>query len=594
MATPSKEQILKGHPISPGIAMGKVYVLDSDFIETKRRRIPEHDLQKEIVKFKKAVGETVQDFQLIIDQVGTRISAHKREIFNSLLMILEDPNIIEKTSNEILEKKINAEHAYFSVMRSYQRSLDSSSSLYLKERSFDIRDIKRRVIKKIQGLKIEQTDDMSNKVIITRELNICDAIALSHTKVEGIIQEGGGKTTHTTIMIRALELPGIIGVPHLLQKVKNDDTIVSNGITGEIILHPKPLTFKQYLKNCKTFRKIEQRYLRVSSLPSKSRDNIPFTVNANIELDEEVNSVVAHGGFGIGLFRTEYVFMADDRLPTEEEQYERYSNIVKTIRPLPVTIRTLDLGGDKVVTFLDTELEHNPCLGWRAIRISLDMPDILRKQLRAIYRASALGTVKLLFPLITSLDEIKKVKFRTEEAITELADQNIDFNPDVPIGIMMEVPSAVMLADLFAKEVDYFSIGTNDLIQFALAVDRDNARVSNLYNAFHPAVLRMIKMIVQAGRKNNIPVGLCGEMAGDPIATILLFGLGITEFSASPIMMAKLKQILISIDFKEAEKISRRCLRLTIAQEVESYMLGVMKDLFPRMDKDDYFIRGSQ
>ena len=589
MATKSKEIILNGDPISPGIAIGKVFILDDDYIETKQRKIQESDIQKEIDKLKLAIHDTILDFHLIIDQVGTRISAYKREIFKTILLILEDPNIIENSIAEIKRKKINADYAYYSVMINYQRSLDASSSRYFQERSLDVRDVKRRVINKILGLQKERSDDLSGMLVVTNELNIFDAIALSHANVEGIIQEGGGKTTHTTIMIRALELPGIISVPYILQKVKNNDIITVNGLTGEVILNPKQATLKQYIRKSNTFKKFEHRYLSLSSLPSVTRDNVPFTVNANIELDDEVDSVVAHGGFGIGLFRTEYVFMADDRLPTEEEQYEKYSNVIKKINPHPVTIRTLDLGGDKVVPFLDTELEHNPFLGWRAIRICLDMPDILRKQLRAIYRASVWGKVKLLFPLITSLEEIHKIKYRMEEVKTALTDQRIDFDENIPVGIMIEVPSAVMLADQFAKKVDYFSIGTNDLIQFTLAVDRGNARVANLYNSFHPAVLRMIKTTVQACNKNSIPVGLCGEMAGDPFATILLFGLGITEFSASPIMLSKIKQILKSIKLKDAKKVSNRCLRFQTTKEVETYMQDVMRDIFPRMDEDDFF-----
>jgi len=585
------EVILKGQPISPGIAIGKAFILDEDYIETPKERIPAHKIQDEIDKFKQAIHNTIRDLQTIIDQVGMRVSARKREIFDAHLMILEDAQIIEQTISEIKNKQINADYAYFNIMRNYQRALSASSDSYLKERAADIRDMKRRVIRRIQGVQRDRRDNLKDTVVVARELNLFDIYALTRDKVAGIVQEGGGRTTHTTIMIRALELPAIIGVPRILQKVKTDDMLVANGLTGEIILNPEQKTLKRCIKKRNNFKIYEQQYLRVAGLPSVTHDKKQFVVSANIELCDEADSVIAHGEFGIGLFRTEYLFMAEDKLPTEEEQYEKYMSVVKKIHPLPVTIRTIDLGGDKIVPFLETESEKNPFLGWRAIRMCLDMPDIFKKQLRAILRASVLGNVKLMLPLITSLEEIYSTKSLIEEVKTELQSQNIDFDPNIPIGIMIEVPSAVMLADQLAKEVDFFSIGTNDLVQYTLAVDRGNARVANLFNFFHPAVLRMIRATIQAANKQNIPVGMCGEMAGEPLAVLLLFGLGITEFSVSPVMSLKIKQILRSIKFTEAEKISRHCMRLHTVGEIERYLRSVMNKLFPRMDEDNFFRR---
>lgn len=585
----SNETILTGQPISPGIAIGKTFIISDDYIEPRKVSIPESRVQAELDKFLKSIKDTILDLRLIIDQVGATVSAHKREIFDAHLMILEDSQIIDHTVSDIIDKKISADHAYYMIMRNYQTSLSASNDSYLKERAADIRDIKRRVIRKIHGKRQTGAGNLKDMVVISNELNIFDIFAMANDKIAGIVLEGGGRTTHTTIMIRALELPSVIGVPGILHTVRKNDTIIANGMTGEVVVNPDKKTVKINENKRSNYNKFKKRYLSVAALPSVSLDGKPFEIDANIELDEEANTVVAQGEFGVGLFRTEFIFMAEGKPPTEEEQFEKYLNVVKRIHPHHVVIRTIDLGGDKFVPFLDIETEKNPFLGWRGIRISLDMPDLFKKQLRAIYRAGVWGNVRLLLPMLTSLDELWKVKSIIGDVQTELQNQNIDFDPTIPIGVMIEVPSAVMLADQIAREVDFFSIGTNDLVQYTLAVDRGNPKVANLYNFLHPAVLRMIELTIKAGKKSSIPVSMCGEMAGDPLAALLLFGMGITEFSVSPIMMLKIKQILRCADFTKAQKLARYCLKLQTADEVEQYIRKVMFDLFPHMDEDNFF-----
>lgn len=589
----SSEIILIGQPISPGIAIGKSILLADDYIETKKRAIPVKKIKNEIESFNKALIETIKDLRLIIDQVGSRVSAHKREIFDAHLMILEDKAIIEQTVKEIRENKVNADFAYFNIMRSYQRNLSASNDTYFKERAIDIRDIKRRVIRKIQGRKNAGSANLKDNIIISRDLNLFDIYAIAKDNVAGIILEEGGRTTHATIIIRALEIPSVIGVERILQNVDTEDKAVVNGLTGEIILNPDSLTLKKSITKRNNYKKFEQRYLGISDLPSVSKDNVAFEVDANIELDDEVESVLAHGDFGIGLFRSEFMFMAEEKPPTEEEQFVKYANVVKRIHPHHVSIRTIDLGGDKFAPFLEAGAENNPFLGWRAIRICIDMPDLFKKQLRAIYRAGILGNVRLLLPMITSIEELRYVKTLAEEVKLDLRKQNIEYDANIPIGVMIEVPSAVMIADQLAKEADFFSIGTNDLVQYALAVDRGNPKVAYLYNFFHPAVLRLIEMTVKAGNNHKIPVSMCGEMAGDPSATILLFGIGIKEFSVSPVMMLKIKQILRCLEFSEAQKIAGNCLKMQTAEEIESYMRNVMLELFPNMDEDNFFPENS-
>jgi len=587
----SEELIIKGQPISPGIAIGSAFLLDDDYIETVEESIPEENVPAEIEKFKKAIQETTHDLQLIIDQVGAHVTGQKREIFDAHIMILEDRHIINQTIEEISVNRINADYAYYKIMRSYQRNLTNSQDSYLRERAIDIRDIKRRVVRKILGAQRRLPGSLKNNVIVARELNLFDVKRLARNDIAGVILEGGGRTSHIAIIIRALELPGIIGAGTIFQDVHHGDLLVANGLTGEITVHPSQPTLKRCRKKQANYLKYKKEYRHISSLPSVTHDHKPVVVNANIEFPDEVDSVLAHGAFGIGLFRTEYDYIAAGSLPTEEEQYRKYVGVVKKLHPHPVTIRTIDLGGDKIAPFIETENEKNPFLGWRAIRICLDMPDIFKKQLRAIFRASVWGNVKLMFPLIATLDELRQAKVIVREVVQELRSQNIDFEPNIPIGIMIEVPSAVILADRLAREVDFFSIGTNDLVQYVLAVDRGNAKVAQLYNFYHPSVIRLIKMTVQAAEKHHIPVGMCGEMAGDPLATALLLGLGITEFSVSPVMMLKIKQILRSIDHAEARAVSRRCLRAHTTGEVVAYLRKVNLEFFPRMDEDYFFRR---
>jgi len=581
--------LVQGQILSPGIAIGKVFLLEDDHSNPVEVTVLPNRVQAEIEKFKKAVQDTILDLQLLIDQIGEKVSAHKREIFDAHLMILDDSNIIEQTITKIHNEHVTAEYAYSTVMSSYQRTIADSQDTYLQERATDIRDIKRRVIRKITGGHLKQFTDLTGTIIFAKDVNIFDVTALEQQNAAGFVLENVGRTTHTAIIIRALEIPCIIGISKLLIKLRQNDICIVDGITGEIILRPSQLTIKKYQEKLKNYKKYQLQYRRIGHLPNTSYDGKSFIVNANIELPDEADIVKQSGDFGIGLFRTEYLFMAANRLPTEEEQYEKYTEVVKRINPYPVTIRTLDVGGDKTVPFLESEKERNPSLGWRGIRICLDMPDLFKKQLRAILRASVWGNIKIMFPLISSPHEILHAKNLLENAQTELQYQNIDFDSNIPVGIMIEVPSSVILADKLAQNVDFFSIGTNDLIQYTLAVDRSNTKVSNLYNAFHPAVLRMIKHTVQIARKYNIPVGLCGEMAGDPLAALLLFGLGIAEFSVSPIMLLRIKQILRSIEFLEAQKISNRCLRLSSSEEIEDYLHHTMHILFPGMDEDNYF-----
>ncbi|MFC1732635.1 phosphoenolpyruvate--protein phosphotransferase [candidate division KSB1 bacterium] len=587
---PASEFIIEGQPVSPGIAIGKAFILADDYIKTQEVSITDDKIQYEVTRFENAIRDTVNELKLIMDQVGVRVTAQQRSIFDAHMLILEDQHILKETVDKIKKDRINADHAYFSIMQTYQRNLLSSSDSYLRERAIDIRDIKRRVIRKILGAYHKTPGVLKDAVIIAGELNLFDIKSLAKGGVAGVVLQGGGRTSHIAIMIRSLGFPAIFGAKELLKRVRDNDTVVANGITGEVIIHPSKANLKKCDRKRKDFLKYQKEYINVAKHASLTLDNERFTVNANIEFPDEVEFIHTRGKFGVGLYRTEYDFLEAGSIPTEEELFEKYVSIVKKVHPLSVTLRTIDLGGDKIAPFIDMDSEKNPFLGWRAIRICLDLPEMFRKQLRAIIRASAWGKIKLMFPMISTLDEVLRAKAIVEDVMLNLRIQGMEFDQNLEIGIMIEVPSAVILAEQLGKEVDFFSIGTNDLVQYTLAVDRTNAKVAKYYNVYDPSVLRLIRMTVKAAEKNKIPVGMCGEMAGDPLATALLLGLGIKEFSVSPVMLLMIKQILRSLSLAEAEKISRKCLRLHKTDDIVAYLRKEMTGFFPKMD-EEYFFR---
>ncbi|MFC1555710.1 phosphoenolpyruvate--protein phosphotransferase [candidate division KSB1 bacterium] len=586
----NREQIFRGEHISPGIAVGKTYLLDTKYAKSIKRTIAKEEIQQEIDHFEAALSETIKDIQLILDQLENRIIPQQREIFDAHMMILEDVHMREAVVSQIRQEHLNADYAFYQVMNHYIQTLKSAKDSVLQERAVDLRDIKRRVINKILGFHRRIPGQLKDYVVVAQELTLFDIRRLAKDKVAGVVLEGGGRTSHIAIMIRSLMIPAIFEVESIFKYINNDDQIIANGLTGEVIVHPTKLSLKQCLQKQENFKKFRKEYSQVAGLPSVTRDNIPFIVSANIETPEDVDVLEPYGSFGIGLYRTEYDFMESASIPTEEILYKKYSYVVKKINPNPVIIRTIDIGGDKLAPFMEFENEKNPFLGWRAIRICLDMPELFKKQLRAILRASAWGKVKLMIPMIATIVELRKAKILINEAKEELRERGMDFDENIEIGIMIEVPSAAIMADQLAKESDFFSIGTNDLIQYTIAIDRTNSRVAKYYNFYMPSILRLIKMTVSAAKKHNIPVGLCGEMAGYPLATALLLGLGITEFSVSPVMLLEIKQILRSLDSAEAKMISSKCLRMYTAREITEYLKEEMKELFPRMD-EDYFFR---
>jgi phosphotransferase system enzyme I (PtsI) len=489
--------------------------------------------------------------------------------------------VLFRSIRGITKEKKSADYAFYDVMQKYQNTLDESSIEYFQSRISDLNDVKRRVIRQIQG---DRTDYLSklqgSAIIVARDLTPSDTVMLNRRKVLGFAIDYGGRTSHAAIMARSMEVPAVVGLRRLSKLVREGDRIIIDGNEGRVLVQPDEKTLKKYRRLRIKFYKLERKLSQIRNLRCITLDGKEIELSANLEFPDEVDSVISHGARGVGLYRTDYIYLTKTELPTEEEQLEEYTKIVKKISPDPVIIRTMDLGGDKNPQSIVIPPEENPFLGWRAIRISLERQDIFKVQLKAILRASNEGNVKILFPMISGLEELLECKNILEQAKSELKKQGIPFDRNIEIGLMIEVPSAALLADKLAAEVDFLSIGTNDLVQYLLAVDRGNERVAYLYKHLHPAVLRMIKHIIMAGHEQGVWVGMCGEMASDPLATLILLGLDLDEFSVSPMAVPEIKKIIRSTDHREAVRIANKVLEFEKATDVEKFMTRIVRQKF--------------
>lgn len=572
------DYILKGIPSSPGIAISKVFLLQGEAVKIDPIIIDEADVPEEIDKFKKAIKKSKSELKSLQNKVALRIGQESAKIFDVHQLLLEDSLIIEETIYSIKKENKSAEYAFYDTMLKYQNTLDESAVEYFQSRISDLKDVRRRVIRHIQG---DRTDYLSklegSAIIVARDLTPSDTVLLDRRKVLGFVTDLGGKFSHVSIMARSMEVPAVVGLRRITSLVAHDDRIILDGNEGKVIVRPDENTLKYYHQLQEKYYEVERKLHEIRDLPCVTLDGKEVELSANLEFIDEVDSAISHGARGVGLYRTEFLYLAKNELPTEDEQYLEYSKIVSKFEPDPVIIRTMDLGGDKHPQSILIPPEENPFLGWRAIRISLERQDIFNVQLRAILRASMAGNVKILFPMISGYEELIECKIAVEKAKDELKKEKIPFKEDIEIGIMIEVPSAAYLADKLAKEVDFLSIGTNDLVQYLLAVDRGNERIAYLYQHLHPAVLRTIKHIIMEGHRKGVWVGMCGEMASDPLATLILLGLELDEFSVSPTFVPEVKKIIRSVDHREAVRIANKALEFEKASEVERFMRKVMR-----------------
>jgi len=575
---------IKGISAAPGIAIGKAFLYMGQRFWVEERDIPEDKVESEIARFLDALKKVALEIKDMRNKARSKLGDEHARIFDAHLMMLEDPVAVDETVSRIRNDRKSAEFAFFRTMRRLRKAFDRSSGSYLRERAVDVEDIGWRVLRKLSGKKPSSFDDIRpGTVIVARSLAASDTITMPMDKVCGFVTDIGGRTSHTAIIARALEIPAVVGTEDAYLQIEDGDTVIVDGSHGLVIVNPSEETLKDYKIMQRGLKKLDRELSAIKDLPASTTDGRKVKLFANLEMPEEVNSALLHGAEGIGLYRTEFLYLMSPRLPSEEEQFRAYRKIAEMMAPKPVVIRTVDLGGDKLMPG-DHGRETNPFLGWRAIRVCLERRDMFKVQIRAILRAGTLGNVSMMFPMISSLDEVLSAKEIVEEVKEELEREGAEYSRDCKIGVMIEVPSAAVIADRIAEEVDFFSIGTNDLIQYAVAVDRGNERIAYLFDHFNPGVLRLIRDVIEAGHNMGIEVAMCGEMAAAPLATPLLIGMELDEFSMSPIDIPEVKRTVLSISYEDCKSLSKEAMYLRRSREIRELLSEFLKDRLGEME----------
>lgn len=569
----SDMRTFSGIAASPGIAMGKLRIIDRNRVAVSEYPILSESVNHETARLAKAIDDT----RCELEQLKTRLAESNGEdhlfFIETHLMILADERLITETTDIIRTGMINAEGALRRTLNRYRETFSNIEDPYLRERISDVETVIERVLRSMTGEVPEPFPQNEGQIVIAaHDISPADMLQINRRNVLAIITGIGGRTSHTAILARALELPAVMGVDGINNLFFDGHPVVVDGLTGAVVVDPDKESFQNFLRRKQHYEYVEYELLKTVPLPAVTLDGHSMQLRGNVEIPEEGGSVLAHGGDGVGLYRTEMLFMNRPFMPDEEEQFSVYRSMQKAITPHSLTIRTLDAGGDKLLEGMDQAAEANPALGVRAIRISLSMPDEFKKQLRAILRVSADGPVRIMFPMISGLEEIRKAKALLEEAKSELAESGISYDSNIKVGVMIEIPAAVTLADLLAREVDFFSVGTNDLIQYTLAIDRSNEQLSEMYQPLHPAVLRSLRRIVQAAHGAGIPACLCGEMAGDPLNLPVLLGLGFDELSMGAGSILRVKQILRRCTLERAVRMAEGCFAFSTTAEVVMYL----------------------
>ncbi|WP_297295882.1 phosphoenolpyruvate--protein phosphotransferase [uncultured Brachyspira sp.] len=566
------EKRITGIGVSPGIAIGKVYLLiKKDLVVSK---CPCKDIVDEQKRLLDARNKSKEQLLKIRESTAKKVSEEKAAIFDAHITLLEDEDLLEEVNNIIADDKVCADYALSQGIEVYTNILSEVEDEYLRERACDLADIADRWIRNIQGSEIADVSSLpKDSIVVARDLTPSDTANLDLDNTLGFITEIGGRTSHTSIMARSLELPAVVGIGEILKDLENDQTIILNGNTGNVIINPTEESIKECLKLKDEFDKKMALLKEYSHRDAVSKDGTKIRVYANIGSPADLGGVLKNGADGIGLYRTEFLFMENTDFPTEDEQFKAYKEVAVAMSGHTVTIRTMDIGGDKYLPYLEMPKEENPALGWRALRICLDKTAIIKTQFRALLRASAFGKIKVMLPMIVSLEELRKAKAIFNECKLELMKENIEFNEALELGMMIETPSVVFRAESFAREADFFSIGTNDLTQYTLASDRGNERIASICDPYNPSVLIAIKMAIEGAHASGIIISMCGELAGDLLAVPLLFGLGLDVFSMSAISIPEVKKMIISLDKPECQMLAKRVLTLDTAEEVKAELL---------------------
>ena len=532
-------------------------------------------------RFRAAVEGASRELSDIRERSTGQVDADQLAIIDAHQLMAKDPELEKQILRRLTDDLMNVEWTLHTYEQELLDKLNQADTDTLRERSTDLHDVTSRVLNQLlQRERFSLADLTEEVIVIAHDLMPSDAIAMNRDYVKGLAMDGGGPTSHTAILARSFEIPSVLGLSTVTRTAIDSDLIIVDGNHGVVVTNPDAETRARYEQQITEWHQHEVQLMRLNDLPAETKDGKLIALKANIEVPEEVGAVLSHGADGVGLYRSEFLFMTPGRLPGEEEQYQAYRSVVEALPDKPVTIRTLDVGGDKVVPQLDGWEEHNPILGWRAIRFCLANRDVFRTQLRALLRASWHGRLEIMFPLISGLEEMTEAFDFLAEVKKELKGEGVEVSNNLPTGIMIEVPSAAMVADILARRSDFFSIGTNDLIQYTLAVDRGNERIAYLYEPFHPAVLRMLKLVIDSAHDNGIPVAMCGEMAGDPVATVLLLGLGLDEYSMSAGSIPEVKRIIRSTSIREAEEVVGAAMEMRSFKEVDRFVRRIMEERF--------------
>jgi len=584
-AYPKGETTFKGIPVSGGVCRGKLLVIDRARPTIGRQKVSEAGTAEEVNRLERALVQTRHQLLEVQRRVSEGMGAAEGGIFDAHLLVLEDRTLVEEVVRIIQEEKVNAEYAFQTVAERYAATLAAIEDEYLRERASDMRDVTLRVLNNLLGLEAEM--DLRHLkepcIIISHDLSPSNTAQLDKRNVLGFATEVGSRTSHTAIMARSLRIPAAVGLGDISRKLETGNYALLDGYNGVLVVNPTEQTLYEYGQVMRKQVTFLEGLRDILSKPAVTLDGHRVLLAANIEQPSDADQVKSNGAEGVGLFRTEYLFLNSDQLPTEQQQFVAYRAAAAALKPLPVVIRTLDLGGDKFMEHLPISREMNPFLGWRAIRFCLEQRDIFREQLRAILRASAEGNVKMMYPMISGLEEVIQANALVEEYKQELRDEKVPFDENIEIGAMIETPSAAIIAGSLAKRLKFFSIGTNDLIQYTLAVDRMNERIAHLYEPTHPAIIRLIKTTVDAAHAERIGVSVCGEMAGDPVLAPLLLGLGVDELSAAPSLVPTVKFVIRRLKFTEAEELAEFALGCESSSEVLARCQELNRKIAPSM-----------
>ena len=562
---------MKGLGVSPGIGIGKAFIIDRGAINIKKKHVT--DVEKEIDRLMIALETAKEQLNELYISTIDELGEKEARIFKSHEMMLEDDTFISDVVNRIKAEGVNAEFALNETSNAYIEMFQNIEDEYLRERSEDIKDVMNREIRLLMGINNNDFSNLkNNSIVVAKDLTPSDTAQLDRTKVAAMITEVGGKTSHAAIIARIMGIPTVVGLNNITDKINAGDTVICDGRTGKVLVNPNAKQLFFYNKKKIREDEINNELRNQIGLPSVTKDGFKVTLSANIGIPNDVDMALDNDAEGIGLFRSEFIFMNREHQPTEDEQFEQYKEVLVKMEGKPVIIRTLDIGGDKCVPYLDMPKEMNPFLGYRAIRLCLGNLQVFRTQLRAILRASVYGNVKIMIPMVSTMKELKDSKKILQQAKDELTREGIKFKDNIEIGVMIETPSAAIISDLLAKEVDFFSIGTNDLIQYTMAVDRLNSKLSYLYSQYHPALLRLIKGIIDNAHKAGIWVGMCGEAAGDPKLIPVFIGMGLDEFSMNSPSILRARYIVRNINKEDMEIIAKSTLDMENALEVEEYL----------------------